>query len=79
MEDKRVKKFNESFQNLNNVWIPLSERRPTIDEDGDKILIYRIMNRGQKSLSISIYDTYTTKFCDVDETWWMRLPKPPNH
>ena len=60
-------------------WVALSERQPTIEADGEKILVYRIMNDSQKSLSITVYDTYSTKFCDKNETWWMQLPKPPCH
>jgi hypothetical protein len=28
-------------------------------------------------LAISIHETSMVKYCNVDETWWMELPKPP--
>jgi hypothetical protein len=43
----------------------------------EQSLIYRIMNDSQESLAISIHETSIIKYCNVDETWWMELPKPP--
>jgi len=58
-------------------WVAASEKLPSVEQNGNKVLIYRIMNDSQESLAISIYETSMVKYCNVDETWWMELPKPP--
>jgi hypothetical protein len=58
-------------------WVSCSEKLPSVEQNGRKVLIYRIMNDSQASLSISIHDTSMVKHCNVNETWWMELPKPP--
>ena len=58
-------------------WVAASEKLPSIEANGQKVLIYRIMNDSQESLAISIHETSMVKYCNVDETWWMELPKPP--
>ena len=58
-------------------WVAVSEKLPTVEGNGEKVLIYRIMNDSQESLAISIHETSMVKYCNVDETWWMELPKPP--
>ena len=58
-------------------WVSASEKLPTVDNNGNKVLIYRIMNDSQASLAISIYETSMVKYCNLNETWWMELPKPP--
>lgn len=58
-------------------WIKLKDRKPSIDIDGKKILVYRIMNESQASMSISILDTNMIKYSNADETWWMALPDKP--
>lgn len=63
---------------MNNQWVSVKERLPTIhdaDENG-KVLVYRNVNDSQKSLSKSIYDWHFTKHLD-DDSYWMRLPEPP--
>lgn len=60
-------------------WIKLKDRKPSVDIDGEKILIYRVLNENQKSMSISIYATNMTKLCDENDTWWMALPNSPIH
>ena len=60
-------------------WIKLKDRKPSIDVDGKKVLLYRLLNEGQKELSISIHDTVMTKYCNEDETWWMALPDEPRN
>jgi hypothetical protein len=60
-------------------WIKLKDRSPSADIDGEKILIYRILNEGQKDISINIYATHMVKHCDENETWWMALPSEPIH
>ncbi len=71
----------ESEKNLNKSdvksWVAVSEKLPTIEDNGQKVLIYRIVNKNQESLAISIHDTKMVKYCDPNETWWMELPKPP--
>ena len=58
-------------------WVVASEKLPSVEQNGNKVLIYRIMNDSQESLAISIHETSMVKYCNVDETWWMELPKPP--
>lgn len=58
-------------------WIKVEDILPTIEEHGKKVLIFRQMNVGQKSQSISIYDTIMVKHCE-DGTLWTILPSPPN-
>ena len=58
-------------------WVAASEKLPSVEQNGNKVLIYRIMNDSQSSLAISIHETSMVKYCNVDETWWMELPKPP--
>jgi len=58
-------------------WVAVSEKLPTVEDNGQKVLIYRIMNESQASLAISIHETNMVKHCNQNETWWMELPKPP--
>ena len=58
-------------------WVAVSEKLPTVEDNGQKVLIYRIMNESQSSLAISIHETNMVKHCNPNETWWMGLPKPP--
>lgn len=59
-------------------WIPAAVMMPTIDENGEKVLLYRTMNDQQQSMAVSIHDTAKVKYCQLDETWWMQLPAPPS-
>ena len=45
--------------------------------DGKKVLVFRIMNDGQKAQAISILDVAMIKHSDENETWWMTLPNEP--
>ncbi len=58
-------------------WMKLKDRMPSVEIDGKKVLLYRLLNEGQKELSISIHDKIMTKHCDKDETWWIALPDKP--
>jgi hypothetical protein len=58
-------------------WVLVADELPTLEQNGKKVLIYRIMNDSQASQAISIYDTSKVKLCDANETWWMELPAPP--
>jgi hypothetical protein len=58
-------------------WVAASEKLPTEEKNGNKVLIYRIMNDSQESLAFSIHETSMVKYCNPNETWWMELPKPP--
>lgn len=58
-------------------WVACSEKLPNVEDNGQKVLIYRIMNDSQASLAISIHETSMVKHCNVNETWWMELPRPP--
>ena len=57
--------------------IKLSERSPKVEIDGEKVLVYRLLNDGQKSQSFSIFHTLMLKHCNPEETWWTNLPKEP--
>lgn len=58
-------------------WVKASESLPTIELNGDKILLYRISNEGQLDVEISVYSTAKVRHCNPNETWWMDLPAPP--
>ena len=58
-------------------WVAASEKLPSVEQNGNKVLIYRIMNESQLCLAISIHETNMVKHCNPNETWWMELPKPP--
>lgn len=59
-------------------WIKLRDKHPTVEKQGVKVLLYRIMNEDQKLLSTTIHETAMVKHCNPDETWWMPLPEPPS-
>lgn len=71
----KIKEINQSDAVL--CWVSVSEKLPTIEDNGKKVLIYRIVNDSQSSLAISIHETIMVKHCNPNETWWMELPKPP--
>jgi len=58
-------------------WIKLKDRKPSIEIDGKKILLYRLTNDSQRELSTTIFETNMVKFCDENQTWWMALPEEP--
>jgi hypothetical protein len=77
-----IQKTNESEKLQLNIgavisWVACSDKLPMIEQNGKKVLIYRIVNNSQESLAISIHETSMVKYCNVNETWWMELPKPP--
>lgn len=65
------------MEKSNEVWIKLIDKIPTVEENGEKVLLYRILNESQESMSITIHNTSMVKYCDPNETWWTDLPKPP--
>ena len=58
-------------------WIKLKDRKPSCKIDGEKILVYRIVNESQTSVAINILATKMIKYSNEDETWWMALPDEP--
>jgi len=54
-------------------WISCSERLPSVEVDGNKVLIYRDMNEGQELMRYSVHDTLMVKYCEKG-TFWMPLP-----
>ena len=59
-------------------WTKLKDKKPSVEIDGKKILMYSIVNEGQKDYATQVFDTKCMiKFCNVNETWWMPLPKAP--
>lgn len=58
-------------------WIPAAVKLPTLEENGEKVLLYRTMNDQQRSMAVSIHDTLKVKYCQPEETWWMPIPAPP--
>ena len=82
MDERYHKTMNEELNQPSCLgavisWVAASEKLPLVEQNGKKVLIYRIMNDSQESLAISIHETSMVKYCNVDETWWMELPKPP--
>ena len=82
MDERDYKAMNEELKQPSCLgavisWVAASEKLPSVEQNGNKVLIYRIMNDSQESLAISIHETSMVKYCNVDETWWMELPKPP--
>jgi hypothetical protein len=82
MDERDYKAMNEELNQPSCLgavisWVAASEKLPSVEQNGNKVLIYRIMNDSQESLAISIHETSMVKYCNVDETWWMELPKPP--
>lgn len=75
MKRKEEKYALDKHVNMN--WIAVSNKLPIEEDNGEKVLIFRIMNGSQESLAISIHDTNMVKHCNPNETWWMELPKPP--
>ena len=58
-------------------WVFANDKLPTADENGKKVLLYRIMNDSQESQSVSIHETSMVKYCNKEETWWMEIPPLP--
>jgi hypothetical protein len=58
-------------------WVFANYKLPTVEENGKKVLLYRIMNDSQESQSVSIHETSMVKYCNKEETWWMEIPPLP--
>lgn len=58
-------------------WISAKDKLPDPQKDGSKVLIWREMNQNQKAQEISIHESSMVKYCNLDETYWMKLPAPP--
>jgi len=58
-------------------WVYANDKLPTAEENGKKVLLYRIMNDSQESQSVSIHETSMVKYCNKEETWWMEIPPLP--
>jgi hypothetical protein len=58
-------------------WIKLSDRKPDLNIDGEKVLVCRIVTKQQELQAISIMNTDFIKNCNIDETWWIALPELP--
>jgi len=69
--------MSQSCKNAVISWVLVADKLPTVEQNGKKVLIYRIMNDSQESQAISIYETSMVKYCDINETWWMQIPVPP--
>ncbi len=76
-EHRRKNETPASCQTAISCWVACSEKLPTVELNGQKVLVYRIMNDSQASMATSIYETSMVKYCNVNETWWMELPEPP--
>jgi hypothetical protein len=64
-------------QSENNGWISVEDRLPDENKDGNKVLLYRIMNDTQETMPITVHDSKMVKHCIPQETWWQPLPPPP--
>ena len=58
-------------------WVFANDKLPTVEQNGEKVLLYRIMNNSQESQSVSIHETSMVKYCNKEETWWMEIPLLP--
>ena len=58
-------------------WVFANDKLPTVEQNGKKVLLYRIMNDSQESQSVSIHETSMVKYCNKEETWWMEIPLLP--
>ena len=58
-------------------WVFANDKLPTVEQNGKKVLLYRIMNDSQESQSVSIHETSMVKYCNKEETWWMEIPPLP--
>lgn len=71
--------FIRGAEFTNPKWIKCSERLPELsdaDENG-KILLFRVTNNDQKSISKTVHDWNMVKHCDRENTFWMPLPQMP--
>lgn len=68
-----------AIKKLTGEWTKASRLLPTVEKHGKKVLVYRIVNDGQKDMAKSIHDTNMVKHCNPDETWWQPLPDDPEH
>lgn len=58
-------------------WINCKNELPDIEKVGNKVLLFREMNEGQKGMAITVYDTFLVKHCEPETTFWQKLPNPP--
>lgn len=59
-------------------WIKLKDKLPNESQNGEKILVCRILNEGQKSQNPSIVHIDKIHLMDVEETWWLEgIPELP--
>ena len=70
----RLKEENERLRE--GGWISVEDRLPDIEKDGEKVLLYRVVNDSQKGLQITVYDTFLVKHCDKT-SYWRQMPTSP--
>ena len=70
----RLKEDNERLRGEG--WISVEDRLPDIEKDGEKVLLYRVVNDSQKGLQITVYDTFLVKHCDKT-SYWRQMPTSP--
>lgn len=60
-------------------WVRLSERMPTKEECGKKVLLCRLSESTGDGFYMSVHDVAMVKHCDINETWWVKIPpfSPP--
>lgn len=75
-KEQAIAALQEVWNKANSL-VSLRFEIPTAEKYGDKVLLYRLLNKDQKSMSFSIHDTEKVKYCNPDETWFMPLPEPP--
>ena len=56
---------------------PLTEGLPTVEEVGEKVLIWRALGQTQSREAYAIHATVMLRFCEPTEVWWMQLPDAP--
>ena len=71
------KLIKEVLKMTTDKWIRLRDEIPTIEKYGEKILICRRTTKTQVSQARQVFDTSMIKYCNPDETIWMKLPDIP--
>jgi hypothetical protein len=74
---RQIAELKQSQQTDNTNWVSANDKLPTVEQNGKKVLLFRILNDSQESQSVSIHETSMVKYCNKEETWWMKLPELP--
>ena len=67
-----------NWQEQESKWIKLQTQMPTIEDNGEKVFVCRLVNPSQSSLNPSVMSVDKLHLCDPNETWWLPVPQLPN-